>query len=221
MLFRDRQEAGKLLAERLRGFRADSPIVLAVPRGGVVVAAEVARTLGAPLGIVVTRKLGAPGNPELAIGAMAPDGEAVLYDGIARQTGASPEYIERERKQQWAELARRIDAYEGLRGLGGVSGRTVIVVDDGVATGATTKAALRWIRKGKPRRLVLAVPVGARESLDDLRGDADEVISLATPEQFWSVGAFYRDWSQVSDQEVAGILSRAASLPGPRDRDGT
>ena len=206
MLFNDRQEAGRLLAEKLEFLKGKDVIVLAVPRGGVVVAAEVARALGAPLDVYITRKIGAPYNEELAIGAVAPDGSTVLDQGLVSSLGVSPQYIEKETARQKTEIERRLKKYRGEAPPPRLAGRHVILVDDGVATGATTLAALRALRKQKPQKLILAVPVGPPDSIQMLSVEADQVVCLATPEPFWAVGRFFVDWSQTSDEEVIALL---------------
>lgn len=206
MLFNDRQEAGRRLAERLDFLKGKDVIVLAVPRGGVVVAAEVARALGAPLDVYITRKIGAPYNEELAIGAVAPDGSTVLDQGLVSSLGVSPQYIEKETARQKTEIERRLKKYRGEAPPPKLAGRHVILVDDGVATGATTLAALRALRQQKPQKLILAVPVGPPDSIQMLSAEADQVVCLATPEPFWAVGRFFVDWSQTSDEEVIALL---------------
>jgi predicted phosphoribosyltransferase len=206
MLFNDRQEAGRLLAERLGFLKGKDVIVLAVPRGGVVVAAEVARALGAPLDVYITRKIGAPYNEELAIGAVAPDGSTVLDQGLVSSLGVSPQYIEKETARQKTEIERRLKKYRGEAPPPRLAGRHVVLVDDGVATGATTLAALRALRQQKPQKLILAVPVGPPDSIQMLSAEADQVVCLATPEPFWAVGRFFVDWSQTSDEEVIALL---------------
>jgi putative phosphoribosyl transferase len=204
--FADRREAGRLLAERLAPLAEERPVVVALPRGGVPVATEVATALGAPLEVLVVRKLGAPHNPEYGIGAIAEgrtlvvDTEAVAGLGISRiQLDA---IIEREE----AELRRRVAAYRGERPRLEMSGRTVIVVDDGIATGVTDTAALRAVRRLDPRRTVLAVPVSSDEAIDRLRHEADEVVCLERSLLMRGVGGCYDDFSQVSDEEVMSAL---------------
>jgi putative phosphoribosyl transferase len=206
MLFNDRQEAGQRLAERLTFLEGKDVIVLAVPRGGVVVAAEVAKALGAPLDVYITRKIGAPYNEELAIGAVAPDGSTVLDQGLISSLGVSSQYIEKETARQKAEIERRLKKYRGDAPPPRLAGRHVVLVDDGVATGATTLAALRALRQQKPQKLILAVPVGPPDSIQMLSAAADQVVCLATPEPFWAVGRFFIDWSQTSDEEVIALL---------------
>jgi putative phosphoribosyl transferase len=211
MLFQDRAEAGRKLAEQLQDLRGKDTIVLAVPRGGVVVGYEVARALDTPLDVYIARKLTAPGNDELAVGAVASDGTVVLDAALMRQIGVSQRYLESEMDRQRAEILRRLSLYRNQRPLPQLKGKTVLVVDDGVATGSTTLAALRALRKQQPALLVLAVPVGPPDVIARLQTEADRVICLAQPEQFWAVGQFFADWAQLSDQDVSDILSRRRS----------
>lgn len=210
MIFKDRQDAGRQLAQHLSFLRAGAgnTWILGLPRGGVVVAAEVARSLGAPLDVYITRKIGAPGNEELAIGAVSSDGTTVLDEDLVRATGASDRYVAQETERQRAEIQRRLARYRGNRPAPTLSGKTVVLVDDGVATGATTLAALRSLRSQKPARLILAVPVGPPDTIQKLGHEADQVVCLATPEPFWAVGAFFADWSQTTDEEVVALLTK-------------
>jgi putative phosphoribosyl transferase len=182
--------------------------VLGIPRGGLPVAREVADALGAPLDVIVVRKLGAPGQPELGIGAVV-DGDhprAIFNQDIIEHLGVEDEYIKAEIGRQLKEVHRRETAYRGGRPKVPLTDKTVIVVDDGIATGSSTRAALRGVRRQKPQRLVLAVPVAPAESLEALRGEADEIVCLEIPEDFFAVGQFYDDFHQVSDDEVKTIL---------------
>lgn len=208
MIFSDRIEAGVKLGERLAGEAGPDTIVLGIPRGGVVVAREVARALGVPLDVIVPRKLGAPANPELAIGAVAPDGTLVLDERLVRMLGVSDEYIARESERQIEEIHRRLDAYRGGRPPLRVDGRTCIVVDDGVATGSTAQAACESIKRQGAKRVTLAVPVAPPDTVGRLASVADEVVALATPEPFHAVGQWYLHFPQVSDEEVVDALAR-------------
>lgn len=215
MTFTDRADAGRRLAARLepyRGDRNDQPVVIGLPRGGVVVAAEVARLLEAPLDVVVVRKLGAPDYPEFAIGAIA-RGETVLNEEID-PASLPPGYLDRVIATETRELERREALYRGGRAAVPVAGRTVLVVDDGLATGSTAAAAVRALRHAGARRIVLAVPVAAPDSALRLARLADEVVCLATPADFRAVSLWYRKFGQTSDEEVVELLQRA-SAPAP------
>jgi predicted phosphoribosyltransferase len=211
--FADRAEAGRLLAARLRDAGLERPVVHALPRGGVAVAAEVARALDAPLDLLLLRKLGAPRQPELAIGAVV-DGqgtaETVLNPEIMRATGADEAYLAEAREAALAEIERRRRLYLAGRARPDPRGRAAVVVDDGLATGATARAALHALRRRGPARLVLAVPVAPPEAVAALRAEADEVVCLREPEPFWGVGAHYDDFHQLEDAEVIRLLDAAA-----------
>jgi predicted phosphoribosyltransferase len=211
MLFRDRTEAGRLLATKLARF-ADRPdvIVLALPRGGVPVASEVAHALGAPLDVFVVRKLGVPGHSELAMGAVATGGVRVLNEDVVRALGIADVAIEAVARRELAELARRERLYRGERPPPDVRGRTVVLVDDGLATGATMLAAVEALRRQEPARIVVAVPTGASDTCEALRDKADDVVCAVMPEPFHAVGAWYRDFSQTSDDEVRNRLEGGA-----------
>ena len=209
-VFRDREEAGSRLAVAVAD-RVSGPVtVLAVPRGGVAVAVPVAKALGAPLDVVIPRKLGAPDNPELAIGAVAP-GVMVLNERAVRQLGVPRDYIALEAARQEAEIARREAVYRGGRAPAPVAGRTVVVVDDGVATGATAVAALRWARAAGADRVVFAAPVGPPSAPAHLEPEADDVVLIEAPPRFLAVGEWYRDFEQVSDEEVVAMLRDAGA----------
>jgi len=207
MRFRDRREAGQLLAEKLDFLKGkEDVIVLGIPRGGVVVAHEVARAIGAPLDVYITRKIGAPYNPELAIGAVASDGGMVLDHDLIQQLGVPEDYIEKETERQRREIERRAREYRGDRPPLDLAGKTVVVVDDGVATGATTMATLRALKKQGLKELILAIPVGPPDTVKELGKEADRVICLSTPRLFWAVGSFYAVFDQTSDAEVKQLL---------------
>ena len=209
--FRDRREAGQVLADTLTAYAGRPDVlVLALPRGGVPVAYEVARALGAPLDVFLVRKLGVPGHEELAMGAVATGGVRVLNDQVVGALGIPPSVIEAVAAWQQQELARRERLYRGDRLPPDVRGRTVILVDDGLATGSTMRAALAALRRQQPARLVVAVPTAAPETCDELRAEADDVVCATTPEPFHSVGLWYEDFSQTTDEEVRELLERAA-----------
>ncbi len=208
--FADRKEAGRQLAEALMHLKAEKPIVLALPRGGVPVAFEVAKALKAPLDVVLVRKVGAPGQPELGLGAVV-DGAnplLVLNEDVVALLRPSQRYIDAESERQLVEVERRRQVYRHGRAPLLVEGRTAIVVDDGIATGGTMKAVLSALRQSNPKRLVLAVPVAPADSLEELSRLADETVCLNTPEPYYAVGAHYRDFTQTSDAEVVDPLAR-------------
>ncbi|NLP02434.1 MAG: phosphoribosyltransferase [Fibrobacter sp.] len=208
--YRDRAEAGRELAKHLQKY-ADMPdlLVLALPRGGIVVAFEVSLALNGELDVFLVRKLGAPYEPELAMGAIAEGGILLLNDAVVNYLSISKETIEETAQQQLAELQRRQQLYRNGRPSPRISGRPVIVVDDGVATGATMKAALKAIKRKEPSVLVAAVPVGAQSTCLELKAVADEVVCLEMPEPFMSVGLWYEDFRQIEDSEVTELLQKA------------
>jgi len=208
-LYRDRTHAGERLAARLDAYRDTGALVLGIPRGGVPVAVEVARLLEADLDVVVARKLRAPGYPELAIGAVTANGGQFLNDDIIRELAVSHDYLAQEIAVQMADARRREERFRGGRAPRDLIDRVVIVVDDGLATGATMHAAVRSVRTGQPARLVVAVPVGSAQACEDLRKEADELICLLAPEDFWAVGAYYVHFEPVEDDEVTRILHAA------------
>lgn len=210
--FRDRTEAGQLLAERLTAYAGRPDVlVLALPRGGVPVAYEVARALGAPLDVFVVRKLGVPGHEELAMGAIASGGECVLNDDVVEALRIPHQVIEAVSARELRELERRERAYRGDRPAPKVRGRTVILVDDGLATGATMRAAVHALRRLGPARIVVAVPTAAPSSCEEFRHEADECVCRITPEPFHGVGLWYEDFSQTTDDEVRDFLERVAA----------
>lgn len=208
MIFRDRREAGWQLAAALAAYRDRKPFVLAIPRGGAVVGYEVAVALAAPLDVIVPRKLRAPFNPELAIGAVAHDGSVYLDAPLISSLRVSDEYLQDEVAQQTEEVRRRMRSYRGDRPPPMLVGTTAIVVDDGIATGSTMIVALRAVRAMRPQRVVAAIPVAPPEGVSRLREEADDVICLATPPMFYAVGQFYEDFGQTSDDEVVALLQR-------------
>lgn len=210
MLFHDRLDAGRQLASRLEGYggRPDL-VVLALPRGGVPVAHEVANRLGAPLDVFLVRKLGVPGQEELAMGAISEGGVEVVSDNLIRELGIPRALVQQTSARERLELDRRDRFFRGGRGLVPVRGRVVILVDDGLATGSTMEAAVVGLRRLDPARIVVAVPVGAAETCERLRKIADEVVCVQTPEPFQAVGLWYDDFSQTSDEEVRRLLAAA------------
>ncbi len=210
--FHDRVEAGRLLASELPQYAGRSDVlVLALPRGGVPVGYEVARALDAPLDVFVVRKLGVPGQPELAMGAIASGGIRVLNDEVVEMLGISSRAIEAVAVREQQELQRREQLYRGDRPAPELAGRVVILVDDGVATGSTMRAAVQALRKARASRTVVAVPVGAPETCRTLASEADEVVCTRMPEWFSAVGLWYEDFAQTSDEEVRDLLERAAA----------
>lgn len=207
-LCKNRSAAGKLLAARLKNTKAD--IVLGIPRGGVVVAAEIAKTLKLPLDILVVRKIGAPFQSELALGAVDPDGEVVWEEKLLKEVGISREKLGDVIKNEWKELKRREDVYRHARfHLARLDGKTVILVDDGIATGATTLAGIAYLKRHGVRKIILAMPVASKEALDRVIkeiGKVGEVRVLEVPEYFQAVGQFYQDFPEVSDEEVVSLL---------------
>jgi putative phosphoribosyl transferase len=209
-VFEDRAEAGRILAQYLLFYRGEKAMVLALPRGGVVVAYEIARSLNAPLDVIVARKLGAPGQEELGIGAIAPGGVYILEEETLDWLGISSTQLERIIARETEEMNRRQRLYRGDRPLPDLQGRTVILVDDGLATGVTARAAILSIRQQKPGRLVVAVPVCALETAEKVRAEVDALICASIPPYFRSVGMWYRHFDQTTDQEVISLLACAA-----------
>jgi putative phosphoribosyl transferase len=214
-LFRNRREAGVRLAARLEPLRGESPVVLALPRGGVPVAAEVARVLHAPLDVMIVRKLGVPFQPELAMGAIGEGGARVLNDDVISVTNITPREIAEVEGRERLEIDRRARRYRGDAPMVALEGRTAVIIDDGIATGSTARAALQIARAHGARRVVLAVPVAPVETVEEMAGEADEVVVLETPSPFFAIGPWYDDFSQTTDEEVCRLLeaSRASSDP--------
>jgi predicted phosphoribosyltransferase len=217
MLFQDRFEAGRLLASKLRSFanRPDT-VVLALPRGGVPVGFEVANALNVPLDVFVVRKLGVPGHEELAMGAIASGGIRVLNEDVVRTAGIPDEVIDAVTTEEERELERRERDYREGRPPVDVQGRTVILVDDGLATGSSMRVAVLALRRKRPAQIVVAVPVGAPTTCAEFESEVDQTVCAVTPEPFQSVGQWYWDFSQTSDAEVCDLLRQAARLPAPR-----
>lgn len=207
-VFIDRADAGRRLASALQGYRGTRPVVLALPRGGVPVAAEIAAALDAPLHLVIARKIGTPGEPELAMGAVVDDDPPVVLrnEAVIAAYGVTEAAFAAACTAACAEIARRRARYVGDRPYPDLLGRTVIVVDDGLATGATARAALAAVRRQRPARLVLAVPVGAPDTLDAMAAEADEIVCLERPAHLTAIGACYRDFHQLDDEAVTDIL---------------
>ena len=205
-LFKDRVEAGMRLASALADFAGKNAIVLAIPRGGVVVGFEVARALDLPLDVIIPRKIGASGNPELAIGAMTEDGTVILDENLIRYLGIPEDYIKEESERQRLEIERRLKLYRGETPYPALKNRDVVIVDDGIATGSTMKAALASVRKRGAKTIVVAIPVGPPSTIRELEKKADRVVCLHTPESFYAIGQFYEDFAQTTDEEVTRLL---------------
>jgi len=211
MIYANRSDAGKRLARELAGYEKHHPVILALPRGGLAVAAEIALALDAPLDLILVRKVGVPGQPELAMGAVADgaDPYVVRNEPIMAHLGVSEAEFQGVCQRELEEIERRRKLYLRGRQRADVKDRTVIVVDDGIATGATTLAALRAVRKRRPKKLVLAVPVAPTSTIQELSGEADDIVCLQQHDPFYAIGLYYQDFHQVSDEEVAGILTKA------------
>jgi putative phosphoribosyl transferase len=208
-LFADREDAGRQLAAKLVRFKDKNPVVLALPRGGVPIGREVATALDAPMDLILVRKIGAPGQPELALGAVV-DGarpELVINEDVRAMLHVTDDYIAEAEARQLAEIGRRRELWLGDRPRIAVEGKTALIVDDGIATGATVRAALHAVRRARPARLVLAAPVAPPDTIESLRDDADEIVCLATPAAFWAISMFYLDFPQVADAEVSAMMA--------------
>jgi len=215
--FRDRRQAGQLLAQRLLHYKGQAGvIVLALPRGGVPVAYEISRALHVRLDVFVVRKLGVPWHPELAMGAIASGGVEVLNDDVVAEYGIPADVIRAVAQRETEELQRRLAQYRGTSPLPPIANHTVILVDDGLATGSTMRAAVAAVRQQSPRAVVVAVPVGATSTCEEFKAEADEIVCLRTPPDFMAVGAWYEDFSQTTDEEVRQLLAdSAAQAAGP------
>ena len=212
MIFKDRADAGRRLAAQLKEYAPLRPIIFGIPRGGVIVAHEVARALGAPLCLAFPRKIGAPGQPELALGAVGDDGSVILDDDLVRQLGVDAKYLKDEVAGQLEEVKRRQKLFQTREVA--LENRSIVVVDDGVATGSTIRAAVAALRKRKPAFIIVAVPVAHPSALRLLKEEADEVICLYAPESFAAVGQFYEEFEQVSDDEVMSIVGEPRGPEG-------
>ena len=210
--FANRVEAGKRLASALKDVAFQNGIVLAIPRGGVVLGYEVAEALNLPLDVIIPRKIGAPDNPELAIGAMTEDGTIILDDNLVTYMGVPQDYIKQESERQRLEIERRMKMYRQDTPYPSLKNRDVIIVDDGIATGSTMKAALASVKKRGASFVTVAIPVGPPSTIKELEKQADRVVCLFTPESFYAIGEFYSDFSQTTDEEVINILQKKRSL---------
>ena len=205
-LFRDRAEAGRKLAAALSEFKGRNLVVLGIPRGGVVVADEVAKALGAPLDIVVTRKIEAPGEPEYALGAVTQEGDVIMDRQAAESLGASQEYLDDQVKKKRVEVNERMKKFRGETPYPELEGKVVIIVDDGIATGSSVAAAVMSVKKRRPKEIVVAVPVAPKDAVETLTGDGNRVVCLETPGPFLAIGEFYGVFDQVEDEEVKHVL---------------
>lgn len=207
MIFKNRQDAGKKLAVKLQNYqKIKDLIVLGIPRGGIVIGKQLSQAFKCPLDIIITKKIGAPGNPELAIGAIGLGGEKVIDERLAAKVGADEEYLEREMAKVKKELKRRIKKYQGNRTLLNLKNKMIVLTDDGVATGTTMLAAIEVVRQHEPKRIIVAVPVIARDSLAKIEAKADKVVYLDAPLMFFAVGQFYKEFEQISDREAIQLL---------------
>lgn len=206
MIFLDREDAGKKLSEELKKFKNENPIVLAVPRGGVIIAYETIRQLGYKWDLIIPRKLGAPHNKEIAIGAVSADGTYFVNDYYVSRLGITKDYIEQEVSMEVKEIKRRLEEYRGSETLSNLKDKTVIIIDDGIATGYTILAAVKSIKKQEAKKIVLAVPVAPRETFEEFQEIVDEFICLYIPDDFYAVGAYYSDFKQVEDDEIFRII---------------
>ncbi|MDG6901144.1 MAG: phosphoribosyltransferase [Nitrososphaerota archaeon] len=209
MIFRNRVEAGKRLGEALKSYRGKDAVVLGIPRGGVVVASEVADALRAPLDIVVTRKIEAPGEPEFALGAVTQEGDVIMDRQAAESLGASSDYLDDQIRKKRKEVDDRMEALRGDKPYPRLEGKVVLIVDDGIATGSSVSAAVMSVKKRRAKEIVVAVPVAPKDAIETLAEDGTKVVCLQTPGPFLAIGEFYGDFGQVEDIEVKRILDRA------------
>lgn len=205
-MYKNRQDAGKLLIKEIKKLSLENPLVLAIPRGGVVVAKEIAEELKAPLDLVTSRKIGLPTNPELAIGAVTQDGTILLNQLLIERFNISNQEVVEEAEIIFKEIKRRLETYRGSSNIPPIEGRSIIIVDDGIATGFTVQASIAFIKNYNPREIVLAVPVAARDIIESFEKELDKVICPLAPEDFYAVGQFFQDFSQVTDEEVINIM---------------
>jgi predicted phosphoribosyltransferase len=214
-MFRNREDAARQLAQRLKGRELHHPLVLAIPRGGVITGAVLARELGAELDVVLSRKLRAPMQPELAVGAISEDGRVYLNHRAQEVLDLTDDYLAEERRHQLAEIARRKKLFRAVRPEAPVARRSVIVTDDGIATGSTMIAALQAVKTQDPREVIVAVPVASPDRLAEVRRWCDDVVCLLSPADFWAIGQFYEDFTQVEDDEVVKLLREFAPAGPP------
>lgn len=210
VLFKDRVEAGKKLAQALLHLRGKNLVVLGIPRGGVIVAREVAAALGAPLDVVITRKIEAPGEPEYALGAVTQDGDVIIDRQAAEALGATPSYLDDQIRTKKEEVKDRLRMLRGDAAPPGLEGKVVVIVDDGIATGSSVGAAVMSVRKRGPEEIIVAVPVAPRDAVQSLSEDGTKVLCLETPENFLAIGEFYGDFEQVEDMDVRRALEDVA-----------
>lgn len=214
--FKNREEAGKELARALTEFRGKNGVVLGMPRGGVVVAREVAEALDAPLDVVVTRKIGAPGEPEFALGAVTQEGDVIVDSRAVESVGATAEYLQEEARRKKSEVKERMRSLRGDKPYPGLEGKTVIIVDDGIATGNSMRAAIQSVKKRGPKEVVVGVPVAPREAVAELSREGTRVVCLEHPRFFFAIGEFYKDFEQVEDSEVRRLLESAWNRRVPK-----
>ena len=205
-VFKNREEAGKKLAKELEKYKAEKPIVLAIPRGGIIVGKEIAKELNSKLDLVIPRKIGAPWEKELAIGAVAPDGSLILNEDLIKELEVPQAYIQAEKERELKEIERRLKVYRGDKKFPELKNKVVILVDDGIATGATIKAAINFVKNQEPKKIVVAVPVAPLDTLKELEREVDEIVCLEKPKFMGAISEFYLDFRQVEDEEVIKIM---------------